>query len=83
MIAWSLSVATVIFILLLVSFVGLLLAGNGLIRQGVAEGGGAVSRILPEVAGVRDRATQEVEEKVLLRYHSLLEQLYHMIQYVL
>ncbi len=62
--------------LVLAAFVCLLLAGNNLVRRGAVEGGVAVSRVLPEVARVRDEAVQVVEGEVLGKYEVLLQCLY-------
>lgn len=60
----------------LVAFVGVLLAGNSLVSKGVSEGGGAVSRVLPEVARIRDEAVEKVMMTVMGKYGELLQRVY-------
>ena len=76
MVAWSLVVTSIILTLGIIGFVGVLLAGNTRISQGVSEGGGAVAALLPEVVRVREESVQAVDDAVLKGYRSLLDDLY-------
>lgn len=81
-IAWSLAIAIVLLILVLIAFVCVLLAGSTLISRGASEGGGAVSQLLPEVARVRDEAVEGARREVLGRYDVLLQMFYDRVGYV-
>jgi hypothetical protein len=81
-IAWSLAVVTAVLILVLVAFVGILLAGISHISRGVTDGGGAVSQIIPEVARVRNEAVEAAREVMVVEYDDLLQDFYEKVRYV-
>lgn len=76
MVAWTLAASSTLLLIALLAFTGILLVGNSLVSRGVAEGGMAVGGVLPELVQVRDKATEEVVERVLGEYGILLDETY-------
>ena len=71
--AWTLATLTLLLTIILIAFMGILLAGNGLVSTATAEGRVAVSKIIPAVVQVRDSAVAEVMETVRGKYVELLQ----------
>lgn len=73
---WSLAVSSLLLVISLISFVGVLLAGNSLVSTGVSEGRTAVSLLLPEVARTRDQAVGSAVDMILGRYSTELSRMF-------
>ena len=78
-VAWTLTIIASLLILVIIAFVGVLLAGNSLVSRGVEQGGGAVRALLPEVVQVRNDSLREVTDRVLGEYQELLEDIYQRV----
>ena len=59
-VAWSLSAALLLSLLLLTIFLFILLVANGWVDKGVHEGGGVIGTVLPELVRLRNQSLDQV-----------------------
>lgn len=61
-VAWSLSMALILSLLLLSIFLFILLVANGWVSDGVGEGRGSVETVLPELVRLRNQSVDQVSK---------------------
>ena len=79
-VAWTLFAAVLILVVVQVVFVVILLLGNSYVHEGVEQGRGAVSSILPEIDKVKRNAMVEAGVMIVDEYEGLLTNIYLMIK---